>query len=235
MQVKLSDFSISLPLSADSRRTSALWTEFESRDNLREDECSAFCESHLDCFDSFTSKSGCFFVKGNHREIHAGSAPEPTWSKALTSSTERKITGYLYGCVQQSGTNHQGLCLATSSNGADGTMTFQVSPEYHGAKATLTFSVVMEVGEQKFESQSSSIQLHRGLPILKDAVVVLIQTFGTSEVILEPNVTIDSFGNIEVLVSKFDPTNLTELQLSVVPLLADPVPCLGSRRAIGGL
>ena len=107
-----------------------------------------------------------------------------------------------------------------------GLLQFQgINPDWRGSLANLGFTLTLDVGGQHFASESQQIQLRRGPPFANDVIGCLVAEEHGQHRIIKTDLWIDG-GNVVVNVSKFDPENITTLNLSVMPLLPDPVPWL---------
>ena len=111
----------------------------------------------------------------------------------------------------------------------NGTLQFRgIRPDWRGNSANLAFTLTLHVGGQTFASEVQSIQLRDGTPIANDVLGVLLAEENSQIKLIKTNLWVDFAGNVVVNVSRFDPGNITTLNLSVMPLLPDPVPWLST-------
>eukprot|EP00438_Fugacium_kawagutii_P014628 Skav234629 [mRNA] locus=scaffold171:255945:263214:- [translate_table: standard] len=215
VRVILADFFLNLPLPPETDARSALWTRFQPELGANDTTCSLHCQHSLDCFDYFVTESGCLFVWGNHTDTTAKA--DTPWSSELSAKGVRKLTARLSGCASATGE-----CSASDADAADGSVSFNVRPDWRGQDATMTFELVLEVGGQTFTAEAGIIQLHKGYPIPNDAIGVLLVNSAEGTKTMEPNITTDLLGNVIVNVSHYDPFKVSNVTLVVMPVLPDP-------------
>lgn len=230
----LTDFVLGIPIQTqDEIQKQELWTRFEKMSSANDTVCSTKCHDSLTCFDYLHSNFGCFFVEGNsHLEADradgADGAKHSMWSSAL--SVDRKLSGDLYGCKQTSTANHAlGKCPDAGAGVllSNGLLQFRgIKPDWRGSSATIWFSLILEVGGQRFQSKVSAIELRQGAPLPNDAIGILLGESHGKTTEVDCKFSIDLLGNVVVHVSKFDPMNFSSMNLSVMPLLPDPEPWL---------
>ena len=226
IEVTLTDFVLKFPLKAEEHENQGeeLWTTFEEMNSCYETTCQMKCHHKLHCFTYFFSDSGCFFVLGNRRKLESSTGW--AWSSALSS--ERKLSGEFRGC-RQADPAAMGKCpRVEKSDGSYGLLQFRnIRPDWRGSLANLGFVLTLNVGGQHFASDTGSVQLRRGFPVPNEVIGILLAEADGHYQLIDTSFWIDG-GEVVVNVSKFDPANFSTLNLSVLPLLPDPVPRLST-------
>ncbi len=234
IEVTLTDFVFNFPLKAEKHeeRGKELWTQFDPVNSSNEATCRTKCHRKPTCFDFFVSDHGCFFIEGNTTKLESHVSNISTgWTWSSTSSSlshSRQVSGEFHGCTQISETSELGRCPNGMVN-TDGVLQFRgIRPDWRGNSANLAFTLTLHVGGQRFASEVQSIQLRHGPPIANDVLGVLLAQENSQIKLIKTNLWVDSAGNVVVNVSRFNPSNITTLNLSVMPLLPDPVPWLST-------
>lgn len=97
-----------------------------------------------------------------------------------------------------------------------------VVPDWQSNSAGLRFALQVEVGEQSFEAQATTIQLQRGAPVPIDVIgMVLGAQKDGSKKLLESKATVDRTGNIAVEISEYDALDFDHLRLLLLPVVPD--------------
>ncbi|CAE7378716.1 unnamed protein product [Symbiodinium necroappetens] len=206
IHVNLLDFFLGIPADAN-REPSAMadmlqWTSFQAAPNATESWCQHVCEARPECLRSFFGQGGCYFACHHHDRIQR-------FLPSLVSG--RKLSGQLDGCRR----SEVERCKEVVAQ--EHLLIFKdVPPDWRGANAQLSLSLVLQVGGQRFIANSGTLELRRGLPAPSDAFVLLDD--GEA---MKTATTIDGFGNVIITASYYDPLKITSLNLSVLPMLPD--------------
>eukprot|EP00913_Durusdinium_trenchii_P028855 g27056.t1 len=224
LTVTLVDFYLGLPIreSDSSAHSSSLWTVFEAKEHTNNETCHSRCNDHPQCLTSFLGV-GCYFAYNN--QSFPGDGP----IQGLTPSTLRRLAGRLDGCIAKTPTNGNGGAGPCGHCQAEHhVLQFRrVHPDWQGRSARLSLALELDVGEQHFDAESGTLELHQGRPAASDAVVLLRgeaaanATLPAVEATLSCEVSVDSEGNVLATVGQYDPFNYSSLHLLVMPVVLD--------------
>ncbi|CAK9064104.1 unnamed protein product [Durusdinium trenchii] len=225
LTVTLVDFYLGLPIreSDSSAHSSSLWTVFEAKEHTNNETCHSRCNDHPQCLTSFLGVGGCYFAYNN--QSFPGDGP----IQGLTPSTLRRLAGRLDGCIAKTPTNGNGGAGPCGHCQAEHhVLQFRrVHPDWQGRSARLSLALELDVGEQHFDAESGTLELHQGRPAASDAVVLLRgeaaanATLPAVEATLSCEVSVDSEGNVLATVGQYDPFNYSSLHLLVMPVVLD--------------
>ncbi|CAE7503906.1 PRPF4B, partial [Symbiodinium sp. CCMP2456] len=211
--VALTDFFLGLPVSRnDTPPDIDEWTVF-----ARVDSCEEACSHDMNCLMHFPARVGCFMAYNDHRARESGQV-----SPLLEAAGARSLSAVLTGCqIKANGTC--GFSHATQR-----VLRFEnVRPDWTHKEGSLDFALALEVGEQRFDAVTATVQLHRGIPDASDVISqVLIESGGMPDAdstmkTLSNTAFVDSEGDLVIQISKYDPTQLLSMHLVVMPVIAD--------------
>ena len=236
IEVGLTDFVLGIPRPPGHRdgcnsQDAKLWTAFHPLANATEDFCSRHCANSLHCFETYPGANGCFMVLGDRACWEAGSL---NTSQGVEDRADRRLRGRLGGCrLSQAEEDEADVGTAMQcGQAADaklGRLAFGlIRPDWAGSVATLSFSLDLQIGEQRFEADFTPIALHRGPPRPSDALSLLLGENDSGTVVLGSKASVDSLGRVVVSISEYDPAAWKSLRLLVMPMVADPATWLST-------
>ncbi|CAE7403941.1 unnamed protein product [Symbiodinium sp. CCMP2592] len=202
LEIFLLDFYLDLPAKVDLSPPPEIqqWTAFKASSNASDAFCGEFCRAHPNCLAAFLGHRGCFYA------FHQAQAPQ-----SLMLAQGRMVSGVLEGC-RLSETSNCNEVLAEEN-----VLQFDnLVADWQSSTAQLKLNLILEVGGQRFISDSGSLSLRQGAPIVSDSFALLLH----GAVILNASVTVNS-GDVVILVDEYDPVDMGTLNLVVLPMLPD--------------
>ncbi|CAE7338628.1 unnamed protein product [Symbiodinium sp. CCMP2592] len=233
LEVELTDFFLGLPVEphrGPEKGEVALWTVMQELPEINESACKAQCRQNPECLDSFLGQRACFLAYNRHRE--AGKVSSRRRLREPQPAGARRLSGLLTGCTIPSSRmvpdvqRQEGNCAEVAEEGRR--LHFKdVRPDWQSHLGRLELGVVLEVGEQRFQTETQVVALREGLPVPASAFVdLLAESHGgilpnTTRGRIETNASVDSAGDVIVEIDEFDPAEVSSLQLFVLPTLLD--------------
>ena len=93
--------------------------------------------------------------------------------------------------------------------------------------ASLTFDLHIKAGEQEHDAEVTTIELQQGPPMIIDVISILAGGKESgSAILLKSNTFVDTDRKITVEVSEYQPLELKNLRLLLLPILPDHAPRL---------
>ncbi|CAJ1460667.1 unnamed protein product [Effrenium voratum] len=211
--VFLADFVVGVP-EADPKNVPAetlLWTGFEAKTNQ---SCADSCRRHPNCLTSYDGHdAGCFFAFGNRSSLENGTGPP------FRPAHGRSVRGWMQGC--RAAEPSQDHC-AVPAEAQDSLKFNGFLPDWRSMSASLVFELHIEAGEQEHDAEVTTIELQQGPPIPIDVIGVLVgDKEGGSAILLKSNAFVDTDRKITVEVSEYQPLELKNLRLLLLPILPD--------------
>eukprot|EP00434_Breviolum_minutum_P027014 symbB.v1.2.023886.t1/scaffold2222.1/size85392/2 len=221
VRVLLSDFFLGLPTNSGVRPPEDVlrWTVFEPAPHANETSCASDCWYRSDCLTHFLGHGGCFLAVNNH--THEESRDMDASVIGPAAAGNRHFSGTLTGCkLEEDKLQEVGHCSTVSAQNL--WLRFgQIQPDWQSKATRLSLTVTLDVGEQRFQSESGSLNLHQGLPMPSDAFAQLLAFGDSGAKLIETETYVDDSGNVIVEIQKYDPLAIKSMELSLLPMLPD--------------
>ena len=210
------DYTVGIPLEHGQGARNGFestWTEFAPATNS---SCKSRCLGSPHCLYAYRGHVGCFFAHHDY-ELHEQRCEMP--EKDQLQSHE-PFTASLRGCTSSQDGSACGPQVSVQRHSAHFGL---VEPAWRGeVMANLEFSLVMQGSWQDLPIVSQDIALRRGRPQVIDVLVSLTAITRKNDRVEIPAFgRVGETGDIILQISEYNVTNMSSLELVIVPIVPD--------------
>lgn len=210
------DYTVGIPLEHGQGARNGFestWTEFAPATNS---SCKSRCVGSPHCLYAYRGHVGCFFAHHDY-ELHEQRCEMPEKDQLQSHGP---FAASLRGCTSSQDGSACGPQVSVQRHSAHFGL---VEPAWRGeVMANLEFSLVMQGSWQDLPIVSQDIALRRGRPQVTDVLVSLTAITLKNDRVEVPAVgRVGDTGDITLQISEYNVTNMSSLELVIVPIVPD--------------
>ena len=210
------DYTVGIPLEHGQGARNGFeltWTEFAPATNS---SCKSRCLGSPHCLHAFRGHVGCFFAHHDY-ELHEQRCEIPDKDRLQSHGP---FAASLHGCTSS---EHGSACGPPVSVQQHLAQFGLVEPGWRGeVMANLEFRLVMQASWQDLPIVRQDIALRRGRPQAIDVLVSLTAITRKNDRVEIPAFgRVGETGDISLQISEYNVTNMSSLELVIVPILPD--------------